>query len=194
LRLNAAFEYLLPTSSVGVTGLTEEGLWKRLEAQRIRAKKAEELVVIEEKKRLTLLGRPDLAALVIRINAENVFAGYDITSFEDDESPRLIEVKSSVGEAIDFQWSIREHDVASKNGPAYWIYFVPFANVLQNRTVPIWILRDPIDLIRRGKLIETPSSYAVCTVSGIAALIPRSKGILRHPLREWPSPLSSRKA
>lgn len=186
LRLNKTFEHLLPTSSVNATGLTEEALWKRLEAQRVRAREAEELVVIEEKKRLIRLGRRDLAALVVRISAENVLAGYDISSFEDDESHRLIEVKSSVGEAIRFEWSMREHDVASKYGPAYWIYFVPFANVLQNRTVPIWILRDPIDLIRVGRLTQTPASFAVSTVSGISAPRPSSRASLRKPLREWP--------
>ena len=186
LRLNNAYEYLLPTSSVNVTGLTEEAFWKRLEAQRIRAREAEELVVREEKKRLIRLGRRDLSALVVRISAENVSAGYDITSFEEDESHRLIEVKSSVGEAIRFEWSMREHDVASKHCRAYWIYFVPFANVLQNRTVPIWILRDPIYLIRAGRLTETPSSFAVSTVSTISSPRPSSRQRLRNPLREWP--------
>lgn len=186
LKLDQAFEYLLPTSSVDVTGLTEEALWKRLDAQRIRARKAEELVVIEEKKRLARLGRRDLASLVFRISAENVSAGYDINSFEADGLPRLIEVKSSVGKAIRFEWSLREHNLASDRRDAYWIYFVPFSNLLHNRTVPIWILRDPISLIRSGTLIEVPSSFTISTLTAISFIRPNSKVALRNPLREWP--------
>lgn len=188
LSLNYAFEYLLPTSSTDVTGLTEEALWKRLDAQRIRAREAEKLVMIEERRRLIRLGRRGLAALVVRISAENVSAGYDISSFEEDGSPRLIEVKSSVGGAIRFEWSIREHEMAAKHGQAYWIYFVPFANVLERRTVPIWILCDPIALIHTGKLVEVPSSFTVSTVTGISPASPRSKVELRDPLREWLGP------
>jgi hypothetical protein len=186
LRLKPDFEYLLPASSMTATGLTEEALWKRLDAQRIRAREAEELVVVEEKKRLARLGRRDLASMVVRISAENVFAGYDINSFEEDESERLIEVKSSVGEAIKFEWSIHEHDVASKRGPTYWIYFVPFANVLRNRTVPIWTMRDPIEMIRMGMLTEVAASFAVSTVTGISSQRSTSKAVLRDPLRQWP--------
>lgn len=186
LKLDPAFEYLLPTSSVDVTGLTEEALWKRLDAQRIRARRAEELVVLEEKKRLVHLGRRDLASLVFRISAENVSAGYDINSFETDESPRLIEVKSSVGKAIRFEWSLREHNLASDRRDAYWIYFVPFSTVLVNRTVPIWILRDPISLIQSGRLIEVPSSFTVSTLVAVSVTTPNSKAALRSPLLEWP--------
>lgn len=161
LRLSVTFESLLPRYLVEMAALTEEALWERLEAQRRRAKEAEELVLVEEQRRLIRLGRGDLAALVVRISAENVSAGYDVSSFEKDGAPRAIEVKSSVGRRIRFEWSAREREVACEKGRDYWIYFVPLSGALENRAAPILMLRDPITLIQSSKLVETASSYVV---------------------------------
>lgn len=160
LRLKAEFESLLPRN---LLALSEEALWEKLEAQRIRAREAEEFALIQERKRLNALGRSDLAALVMRISAENVAIGYDIASFERDGSPRLIEVKSSIGRAVRFEWSVREREIAAKNKRRYWIYFVPLSTNLERRILPVLMLRDPISLIRSRKLLEVPSSYIVWT-------------------------------
>jgi len=184
LCLNSAFEVIFPRHLLALTALNEQALWDRLEAQRIRAKKAEELVVIEEQKRLSKIGRPDLANLVIRVSAKDVSAGYDIVSFNSDGSPRFIEVKSSSGRAIRFEWSVREREVASENGIRYWIYFVPLANILEKRTLPILMISDPVTLIGLGKLFEMPSSFVVN--AKIQVLSVGSDIGAREMLKSWP--------
>jgi len=186
LSLNASFESLLPRYLLEIAALTEDALWTRLEAQRLRARESEELVVAEERKRLVRLGRRDLSELVVRVSAENVSAGYDIESFQEDGSSRLIEVKSSIGRAIRFEWSVRERETASVNRDRYWIYFVPAANVLKNRLTPIWMLRNPIELLRSRYLKEVPSMFFVSV--GPAAPPSRTRKLpTQDALQEWPA-------
>ncbi|WKZ32812.1 MAG: DUF3883 domain-containing protein [Thermodesulfobacteriota bacterium] len=161
LCLNVAFESVLPPQILRMVALDEKTLWERLDAQRLRAKKAEELVLIEEQKRLIKIGRPDLAKLVFRIGAEAVSAGFDISSFEHDGSQRLIEVKSSLGKALRFEWSIREREMAFHHKNKYWIYFVPLADILEKRTLPILMIQNPVKLINFGRLSELASSFVV---------------------------------
>src|SRR5206468_3944237 len=111
--------------------------------------------------------------------------GYDIESFQEDGSSRLIEVKSSIGRAIRFEWSVRERETASANRDRYWIYFVPVANVLQNRSTPIWMLKNPIELIRSRYLKEVPSMIFV-SVGSAAARSRTRKPPTQDTLQEWP--------
>lgn len=185
LCLTSAFEVIFPRHLLALTALNEQALWDRLEAQRLRAKRAEELVVAEEKKRLLKIGRPDLAKLVIRVSAEDISIGYDIVSFNNDGLPRFIEVKSSTGRAIRFEWSVREREVASQNGTRYWIYFVPLSNILEKRTLPILMICDPIMLIGSGKLFETPSLFVV-NAKARASLSAGSDICAREVLKTWP--------
>jgi Protein NO VEIN, C-terminal len=165
--------------------IDEETLWRRLEAQRIRARDAEEFVKREEQRRLAQAGRKDLSLLVVRVSAHDVSAGYDIRSFNVDDSPRYIEVKSSIGTLIRFDWSVMERNFADKNGDSYWIYFVPLAASLENRTMPIWMLADPVGLIRSGVLGETPSRYAVSEV-GPGVRRTNVTNNRAEPLAKWP--------
>jgi hypothetical protein len=185
LFLNTVFEPIFPRHLLRLTALNEQALWARLEAQRIRAKRAEEIVLLEEQKRLFKLGRPDLAELVVRISAEDVSAGYDIGSFDRDGAPRFIEVKSSSGRAIRFEWSVREREVAFYYTRRYWIYFVPFANIVERRNFPILMLRNPAHLISIGKLTETASSFVVYSSAHLSTAI--SEAVSRARLKEWPT-------
>lgn len=141
--------------------LTQAELLRRLELQRQRGDLAEQKALEIEKRRLADLGRPDLAARVERISPHDVSAGYDIRSFEKNETPRLVEVKSSVGSQITFEWSVGERATATKHGDAYFIYFVPFSFTLPDLTSPVVLLKNPIELIHSGRLLETPSSFHV---------------------------------
>jgi hypothetical protein len=105
---------------------------------------AEEKVVEMERLRLLSANRSDLAAEVQRISVADVSAGYDIRSFETDDSPRFIEVKSSVGSQIIFEWSEGERAKAQGEGAAFYIYFVPFSFSLPTLTAPVVIIRNPI--------------------------------------------------
>lgn len=162
LIIKPELESVLPAGLLeSSAGLSEAALWKRLEGQRLRGRAAEELVLREERKRLRELGRPELAELVQRISKSNVSAGYDITSFEEDGSHRYIEVKSSTGNKIRFEWSIGERRYAEKARDKYWIYFVPMAYALPKILAPIYMIQDPIIYINQGRLIELPSKHTV---------------------------------
>jgi hypothetical protein len=182
LFLSPGLEAVLPRTLLDRAALSEEALWKKLEAQRLRGRAAEEFVVLQEKRRLSQTGRRDLAEYVIRVSSENAGAGYDIQSFETDDSPRYIEVKSSIGKAVRFEWSSGERQFAKDNPEAYWIYFVPLSDLLQDRTVPIFMIRDPIALIRSKRLSEAASSFLVSEVARQALpRVTRSEQLL-----EWP--------
>jgi hypothetical protein len=184
LVVDRAFEPFLLQLIVKAS-IDEDTLWRRLEAQRIRAREAEEFVKREEQRRLVKAGRKDLSPLVMRMSEHNVSAGYDIRSFNIDDSPRYIEVKSSIGTSVRFEWSAMERDFAGNNRDSYWIYFVPLAASLENRTMPIWMLPDPVGLIRSGVLCEMPSSYVVSEVA--AAMRHNSvNGNSAEPLAKWP--------
>jgi Domain of unknown function (DUF3883) len=118
-------------------------------------------VVEFEKERLCFHKRTDLAANVERISVENVSAGYDVKSFEKSGHVRFIEVKSSVGSKIVFEWSAGEREKSEKEGDAYFIYFVPFSFTLPRLTAPIIIIKNPFLLIKEGRLFESACSYRV---------------------------------
>lgn len=159
--ISKAFDDLLAHLIIQTAKLTQAELLQRLERQRARGELAEQKVLAIEKGRLTALKRPDLAAKVERISIDDVSAGYDIKSFEKNERPRLIEVKSSVGSQIAFDWSAGERATAAKQGGAYCVYFVPFSFTLPDLAAPVAILRNPIELIRSGCLVEAPRSFLV---------------------------------
>ena len=83
-----SYESLLPSDLLAPAGLSEEELYRRLDAQRRRARDAEELVKTEEMARLTEARRPDLAGLVERVSEFDVAAGYDVQSFNEDDDSR----------------------------------------------------------------------------------------------------------
>lgn len=106
-------------------------------------------------------GNPNLVGRVIRISPVDVAAGYDVISVEPDETPRYIEVKSSTGERLRFEWSAGERRFAAEMGDRYWIYFVPLSDVLQDRSLPIFLIQNPVRWIERGALKEEPTSWRV---------------------------------
>lgn len=86
----------------------------------------EEFVLKVERDRLRSEGRADLAAKVKWISEEQGDgAGYDISSFAADESPMLIEVKTTNGEAAtSFLVSANEVKVSRAKPEHYWLYRV----------------------------------------------------------------------
>lgn len=106
-------------------------------------------VLEEERRRLRMSGRPELAAQVAWVSQDDVGAGYDIRSFDTDGQPRLIEVKSTSGEIKRFIISRNEWRVAGRHGPSYWIYLVTCVT-----TSPmIHRYQDPVELMRAGVLV-----------------------------------------
>lgn len=88
--------------------------WEALHRDRAAlGRLGEELALEAEKERLTLGGRPDLAEMVQLISDDHT-KGYDLHSFEDDGSDRLIEVKtvSENRSTVRFFTSQRQLDLA----------------------------------------------------------------------------------
>lgn len=98
--------------------LTLEKLKRQLENQEIAGEKAEQYVLAFEKARI---GQP-LCESITRISEIDVAAGYDIVSFDSNQSQelnRFIEVKavSSTG----FFWSKNEYEIAKLKGETYYL-------------------------------------------------------------------------
>jgi hypothetical protein len=173
--ISKAFDALLAHLIIQAAKLTQAELLRRLELQRQRGDLAEQKALEIEKSRLADIGRPDLAARVERVSPHDVSAGYDIRSFEKNERPRLVEVKSSVGSQITFEWSVGERATATKHGEAYFIYFVPFSFNLPELTSPVVLLKNPIELIRSGRLAETPSNFHVTEPHSLGTASPKPR-------------------
>lgn len=191
LIISPDFESLLQSSIIHFASLTEDELWNRLNNQRLRGKEVEEFILKEEKKRLIRLGRKDLADFVVRVSTNDVSAGYDIQSYEVDSTPRFIEVKSSVGNKIYFEWSTNEREQAKAKSIKYWIYFLSMSYTLPKNFVPIAVIQNPIAHINAGDLIESPTNFRVN--DPLSRIIkPYSSSRVEVPLLLWPKDFSKR--
>ena len=141
--------------------LSQEQLLVRLEQQRIRGEMAEEVMVSFEKHRLISLGHDTLASKVRRISKDDVSAGFDIISFEPDGTPRFIEVKSSTGSRLNFEWSTGERYKAKQEQMRYFIYFVPLSYSLPKMQIEPILIENPVRWIEEGRLHERATSYNV---------------------------------
>jgi hypothetical protein len=178
LFLDPEFEAVIPTELFAPRGLTEEELYRRLQAQRERASNAEELVVAAERQRVESFGKPRLVEHVVRISTADVSAGYDIISVEKDETPRFIEVKSSTGQRLRFEWSVGERRFAKEKGGRYWIYFVPLSHLLEGRELPIFMIQNPVEWIKRGILTEEPTSWRVTDPDPLSSSVNIDRSVL----------------
>ena len=122
----------------------------------------EEFIYEYEKERLISNGFPDLAAKVIfhREDVLNRTPGWDITSYFEDGSPKLIEVKSSEGDVInDIILTRNEWDKAQDTDLAnsYFIYLV--TNITNKPKIEI--LKNPANYVNDGKLAISVESYSL---------------------------------
>jgi hypothetical protein len=93
----------------------------RDERNRTLGKAGEAFVVDFERRRLTRAGREDLAKDVRWVaDLDSDGFGYDVSSFEADGEPRLLEIKTTCGnERTPFWMTKRECDVAAEQGDIY---------------------------------------------------------------------------
>lgn len=134
---------------------TIEQLLKQQEDQIIRGLEAEEFVLMLEKKRL-----PEHASKIKRISDFDVSAGYDIVSYENNNSnhyDRFIEVKCYVGKPH-FFWSENESDVAKRKADNYILCLVDYTRMKEPGYHPEFI-KDPYKTIFNGNnwLVNTAS-------------------------------------
>ena len=142
--------------------ITLAQLIAKQEAQAERGLKAEEFVLALEKKRL-----PRKAEGIKRISDFDVAAGFDIVSFQDEESNiynKFIEVKSYIGD-LHFYWSENEVDVAKRKAGSYYLYIVDYHRIDEEGYSPVMI-RDPYKVIMNteGRWYVSPSAYKVIEI------------------------------
>lgn len=137
---------------------TLEQLLKKKEAQSKRGLEAEEFVLELEKKRL-----PSKALKIKRISDFDVTAGYDIVSFETENSQqydRFIEVKSYLGEER-FFWSENESDVAKIKGNKYVLCLVDYEQIGKPGYHPEYILNPYEMVFNNDQWLVNPASYRI---------------------------------
>ena len=121
----------------------------------------EDYVLLHERARLTRAGRADLAARIEHPAREGRYPGYDIKSYEEDGTERLIEVKASKSPASkvhNFEMTANEWRTAKEPGSAkkYCIYLV--TEVTKKRP-QLRVIRNPAALVEAQKVAIEPSVY-----------------------------------
>lgn len=138
--------------------LTLEQLLKQQEEQSKRGLEAEEFVLRIEKGRL-----PAKAERIKRISDCDVSAGYDIVSFENDESAgydRFLEVKCYIGEPH-FFWSENEVDVARVKGERYLLCLVDYTQIGHPSYQPEFIVNPAEVIFESDAWMVNTASYRV---------------------------------
>ena len=118
-------------------------LLEQQEEQNKRGLEAEEFVLSLEKMRL-----PEMAPKIKRISDDDVAAGYDIVSYENNSAKhydRFIEVKCFVGQPH-FFWSENESDTAKIVSDKYILCLVDYNRIKEQGYEPEYI-RDPYKTI-----------------------------------------------
>lgn len=118
-------------------------LLKQQEEQSRRGWEAEEFVLQLEKHRI-----PSKAHKIKRISDFDVAAGYDIISYESENSEkynRFIEVKCYLGKPH-FYWSENECDTARQKGEKYILCLVDYNRIGEDGYIPQYIA-DPYNAI-----------------------------------------------
>lgn len=137
---------------------TLEQLLEQQEEQSRRGLEAEEFVLGLEKKRL-----PELAQKIKRISDFDVAAGYDIVSYENNETEhydRFIEVKCYMG-SPHFFWSENESDVAKIKADKYILCLVDYLRMGEPGYQPEFI-RNPYETIfDSDEWLINASSYRI---------------------------------
>jgi len=146
------------------TQTSEVDFFLTLENQRKTGNTAEELTVEYEKKRLIEQGYIDLSLAVQRISQVDIFAGYDILSFNGKNSTyshdRRIEVKSTSSSSPYFYWSDNEISKAKEHGNEYWIYL--WTNIRPSGSQKLFCIQNPYEnLILQGLVKPKPVSYII---------------------------------
>jgi len=118
----------------------------------------EHFVYREERKRLHKVGRSDLSDKIDWVSQRAVGKGFDIKSFEIDGSPRMIEVKATIGNSATFFMSSNEWKVATKMRSSYWIYRI--VNALNGPRISAK-LQDPFGAESASEITRVPDGWRV---------------------------------
>ena len=138
--------------------LTLEELLKQKEEQSQRGLEAEEFVLELERNRLPLK-----AYKIKRISDFDVAAGYDIVSYDSNESmkyDRFIEVKCYLGKPH-FYWSENECDTARQKGSKYILCLVDYTRIKEPGYTPQYIQNPYDDIFTNENWLVNAASYKI---------------------------------
>lgn len=138
--------------------LTLEELLKQKEEQSQRGLEAEEFVLELERNRLPLK-----AYKIKRISDFDVAAGYDIVSYDSNESmkyDRFIEVKCYLGKPH-FYWSENECDTARQKGSKYILCLVDYTRIKEPGYTPQYIRNPYDDIFTNENWLVNVASYKI---------------------------------
>lgn len=138
--------------------LTLEELLKQKEEQSQRGLEAEEFVLELERNRLPLK-----AYKIKRISDFDVAAGYDIVSYDSNESmkyDRFIEVKCYLGKPH-FYWSENESDTARQKGSKYILCLVDYTRIKEPGYTPQYIRNPYDDIFTNENWLVNAASYKI---------------------------------
>lgn len=118
-------------------------------------KRAEFKILEFEKKRLVKF--PSLLRRIKRISEVDVFAGYDILSFEEKQEEgtfleRFIEVKAVPARNFHFYWSKNEIEIAATQKERYYLYLLPTIGKNEFDINKLLIIKNPYKVIFENKL------------------------------------------
>ncbi|MFZ5353024.1 MAG: DUF3883 domain-containing protein [Bacillota bacterium] len=161
LEVNVKYEYLLTRNvSTRKRQISLEQLKEQLVRNEEIGEKAERYVLDYEAKRLFPNAN---AEKVKQISHIDVSAGYDIVSFNNDQSEvydRYIEVKA-IGSNCGFYWSKNEIQVAKLKGETYYLYLVDISKVDSYEYEPC-IICDPANrLVGSDEWLFEAQSYYI---------------------------------
>ena len=135
-------------------------LYRKLEQNIIIGEQAEQFVKDYEKRRIS---NETLKKQIKIISDIDVCAGYDIVSFNSDDSveyDRFIEVKAV---SVDFQffWSTGEIEVARIKNQEYFLYLVEMSKIHLAEYHPVMISNPSSSLISSDEWLLEPQNYIV---------------------------------
>lgn len=161
-------KYMIPTKEINIFDdsitahsriqykISEEGFRKIKESREAIGQAGENWVVDYERNYLTDNGKNDLAKRITRVSETDIGAGYDILSFEINNSEKYIEVKTTALSRMEFFISTNELKIAKQLNGNYWIYLV--SEIYGEPK--LFAIQDPTKEIGK-KLVLTPVNYQV---------------------------------
>lgn len=138
--------------------LSLDQLKKQLEINELAGEKAEIFAFEFEKKRL---GQP-LCEKVRRISEIDVTAGYDIISFDSNQSlnlDRFIEVKAISNAS--FFWSKNEYEIAKLKGSTYYLYLVDLTRIDEKNYSPQIVQNPAVNIMNTDEWFVESQTYYV---------------------------------
>ena len=142
--INEKYLHLISTK-IATKSLSPKALKHILKNQEEIGNLAELEIIEFEKNRLKNF--PQLASKIEHVATNNVNAGYDIKSWEENNKERYIEVKAVSLADFKFYWSRNEIDKSQHFKNQYYLYLLPVVNNKLFDTESLKIIQNPFNKI-----------------------------------------------